>query len=73
MLRLLTLAAVAGFAAAETCEDFDCTQALSAANGGGASAQTVSVKLVNRVRTIRQNQINISFFFFLLHLLLHVL
>ena len=68
MLRLLTLASVAGLAAAETCSDFDCTGALSADNGGGASAQTVSVKLVNRVRTIRQNQINI-FFFLLLHLL----
>ena len=68
MLRLLTLASVAGFAAAETCEDFSCVGALSADNGGGASAQIVSVKLVNRVRTIRQNQINI-FFFLLLHLL----
>ena len=63
MLRLLTLASVAGLAAAEQCgADFDCTGVLSADNGGGASAQSVSVKLVNHVRTIRQNQINISFF-----------
>lgn len=42
ILKLLTLSSIVGLAAAERCEDFDCTAVLHADNGGGASAQTVS-------------------------------
>ena len=45
MYRLLTLVSALGLAAAENCEDFDCTSVLSA-NGGGASAQTVSTHVL---------------------------
>ena len=74
MLRLLTLAAVAGFAAAETCEDLDCTAALTA---GGASGQTVSKQLhcVISILFCRTtiNLYPLLFFSLLLHLLLYLL
>ena len=46
ILKLLTLSSIVGLAAAERCEDFDCTAVLHADNGGGASAQTVSKQYV---------------------------
>ena len=46
MLKLLTLVSALGLAAAEDCGDFDCTGVLSAANGGGASAQAVSTHVL---------------------------
>ena len=42
ILKLLTLSSIVGLAAAENCQEFACTGVLSADNGGGASAQTVS-------------------------------
>ena len=52
MLRLLTLASVAGFAAAETCSDgLDCTAAIA----GGVQAiniQQVSTHVLDRKRAV---------------------
>ena len=67
MLRLLTLASVAGFAAAGTCNSFDCTLAIA---GGvqAADVQTVSANLVTVF--VQSDKTKLIFLFFLLlHLL----
>ena len=59
ILKLLTLSSIVGLAAAEKCEDFDCTAALHADNGGGASAQTVSKQIC-----IVEHNVDIHIYFF---------
>ena len=46
MLRLLTLASVAAFAAAEKCSEFDCTAAIAGAVQG-ADVQQVSTHVLD--------------------------
>ena len=61
ILKLLTLSSMVGLAAAENCQEFACTGVLSADNGGGASAQTVSKQYALYILLI-ETSIHIYFF-----------